>query len=51
MGLTFSREKNGLKFNRQPSKKVIFFYGEQSKMHMKINRQKVSRYLKSHYLS
>ena len=40
MGLTFSREKSGLKFIRQPSKKVMFFYGELSKMHMKLTVKK-----------
>ena len=36
---------NGLKFNRQPSKKV-FFYCQPSKRQININRKKVSRHFK-----
>ena len=41
---------NGLKFNRQPSKKDIF-HRQTSKMQSNINRKSVSRYFKSHYFS
>ena len=39
---------NGLKISRQPSKR-LFFHRQPSKMEIKINRQMVSRYFKSHY--
>ena len=49
MRLTVSRQ-TARKINRQQSRKVIL-YRQPSKMQIKINRQKVSRYFKSHYFS
>ena len=42
MGFTV-RPSNGLKFNRQPLKKVFFFYRQPTKMQGNINRQYVPR--------
>ena len=47
MGLTGVKQT---KFNRQPSKR-LFFYRQPSKMLIKINLKKDSRYFKSHYFT
>jgi len=45
------QQSNGLKFNRQPSKKVLNLCREPSKMPINIDRKKISRYFKSHYFN